>query len=70
MANIPKVAVGDVVQLRKKHPCGSDMWRIKRLGSDVVLHNDECDRTVTLPRGRFNKSVKKVFPASDADDST
>jgi hypothetical protein len=68
MAQIPKVAVGDVVQLRKKHPCGSDLWTIKRLGSDVVLHNTDCDRTVTLPRGKFNKSVKKVFPAEPMQD--
>ncbi len=62
MANIPQVNVGDVVQLRKQHPCGSDLWTVVRLGSDVVLHNVDCDRRVTLPRSKFNKAVKRVLP--------
>lgn len=60
---IPQVREGDSVQLRKKHPCGADTWRVVRLGSEVVLFNADCDRRITLPRSRFNKSVKRVIPA-------
>lgn len=59
---IPDVKPGDTVQLRKPHPCGSDLWQVVRVGSDVVLFNVDCNRRVTLPRSKFNKSVKRVFP--------
>lgn len=58
---IPNVREGDSVQLRKAHPCGSDVWTVVRLGSDVVLYNASCDRRLTLSRSRFNKSVKRVL---------
>lgn len=61
MPPIPRVHEGDIVQLRKPHPCGSDRWRIVRLGSDVLLHSPECDRRITLPRRKFNKAVKRVI---------
>lgn len=54
------VEVGDVIQLRKKHPCGADTWTIQRLGADVILYNADCDRKITLTRAKFNKRVKSV----------
>lgn len=62
MPPIPKVHEGDTVQLRKSHPCGSDLWRILRLGSDVLLYSEACDHRITLSRGKFNKAVKRVLP--------
>lgn len=68
MASIPQVEAGDTVQLRKAHPCGSDLWTVVRLGSDVVLYNAECDRRVTLARSKFNKAVKRVLPSPQEDE--
>ncbi len=65
MTALPAVKPGDVVQLRKAHPCGSDLWTVVRVGSDVVLHNTDCDRKVTLTRSKFNKAVKRVLPHAD-----
>ncbi len=57
-----QVKPGDVVQLRKAHPCGSDTWTVVRVGSDIVLNNTDCARQITLTRSKFNKAVKRVLP--------
>ncbi|MDI6895389.1 MAG: DUF951 domain-containing protein [Bacillota bacterium] len=53
--------VGDVVRLRKTHPCGSDRWEIVRTGMDFGLRCLGCGRYVLLPRRRFEHSVKEVL---------
>jgi hypothetical protein len=49
------VQVGDVVRLRKPHPCGSTQWRVVRIGADIGLKCLTCGRRVLLDRGTFNK---------------
>jgi len=53
------VQVGDVVQMRKAHPCGSDQWRVYRIGADIGIQCLGCQRRVLLPRRRFERAVKK-----------
>ncbi|MGI5916681.1 MAG: DUF951 domain-containing protein [Anaerolineae bacterium] len=53
------VQVGDVVLLRKPHPCGSSQWEVTRIGADIGLKCAGCGRRVMLPRSQFNKQVKK-----------
>jgi hypothetical protein len=53
------VQVGDVVQTRKDHPCGSNRWQVYRVGADIGLRCLGCDRRVLLPRRQFVKAVKK-----------
>jgi hypothetical protein len=60
--NPPEINIGDVVQMRKLHPCGSDRWEVFRLGTDVGIQCLGCQRRVLLTRSVFNKRVKKVFP--------
>lgn len=61
------VELGDIVQLRKKHPCGADQWRVVRLGLDIGLVCHRCERRILLPRNIFNKRCKKILRhASDA----
>lgn len=50
----------DVVQMKKKHPCGSDQWSIMRVGADFRIKCSGCGRVVMLPRMKFEKSVKKI----------
>jgi hypothetical protein len=64
MPSIPKLPdpqIGDVVQTRKAHPCGSDQWIIYRIGADIGLKCASCGRRVMLPRREFNKAVKKLI---------
>ena len=59
------VRVGDIVQMRKTHPCGSDRWRVYRVGADIGLRCMGCDRRVMLPRRKFDRGVKRVLTDSD-----
>jgi hypothetical protein len=61
-----EIHLGDVVRLRKPHPCGSYEWQVVRLGTDVGLVCQTCGRRVLLPRGVFNKRLKTILKtASD-----
>jgi hypothetical protein len=52
--------VGDIVKMRKKHPCGSDEWEIMRTGMDFRIKCSKCARQVWLDRPSFEKAVKKI----------
>jgi hypothetical protein len=57
---IDNVRLGDIVRLRKKHPCGSFKWEVVRLGLDIGLVCQGCGRRILLPRSTFDKRVKRV----------
>ncbi len=63
-----EVHVGDVVQLRKPHPCGSDVWLVTRVGADIGLVCQRCKRRVMLPRGTFNKRLKTISSRGSSND--
>ena len=60
MAEPMQLAVGDVVQMRKVHPCGGDTWRIVRVGADIGIRCLQCDRKVMLARSEFERRVKRI----------
>jgi len=51
--------VGDVVQTKKPHPCGSHEWEILRVGMDFRIRCTKCKHMVMLPRIKFEKMVKR-----------
>lgn len=64
----PDIAVGDVVQMRKAHPCGSDRWTILRVGADIRIKCLGCGRLVMLERPEFVRRLKKVLQHSQQPD--
>lgn len=52
--------VGDIVLLRKPHPCGSSEWEIMRVGADFRIKCLGCGRVLMISRSKFQKSVKRV----------
>ena len=52
--------IGDVVQMKKQHPCGTDKWEIIRVGADIKIKCTGCGRIVMLPRSKFEKDMKKI----------
>jgi len=54
------VRVGDVVRLRKAHPCGSTDWQITRVGADIGLRCLGCGRRVMLARDVFRRRAKML----------
>ena len=56
--------LGDIVETRKQHPCGSRQWEIIRVGADIKIKCLGCGRIVMLPRPKFEKSVKKIIKSN------
>ncbi|MCE5257524.1 MAG: DUF951 domain-containing protein [Chloroflexi bacterium] len=56
-----EVAVGDVVELRKLHPCGSKVWTVTRIGADIGIKCRGCGRHVMITRRDFFKNTKRVL---------
>ncbi|NLL38953.1 MAG: DUF951 domain-containing protein [Clostridiales bacterium] len=51
---------GDILKLKKLHPCGSDRWKVLRIGMDFKLKCLGCGHMVMLPRKKAEKSVKSI----------
>ena len=58
----PHISVGDVVTLKKPHPCGSSTWEVLRTGADFRLKCTGCGHQVMMPRVQVEKSVRHVSP--------
>jgi Uncharacterized protein conserved in bacteria len=58
---IVRYEVGDIVKMKKSHPCGSDQWEITRTGIDFGLKCLGCGRRVMIPRPKFEKAVKTII---------
>jgi len=54
-----EIRLGDVVRLRKVHPCGGYEWEVVRLGADIGIVCQTCGRRVLLARSVFEKRVKR-----------
>ena len=57
------IKVGDRLLMKKKHPCGADTFTVTRIGMDFRLKCDGCGREVMVPRGKAEKSLKKIIKA-------
>lgn len=56
-----EIRLGDVVQTRKQHPCGSSEWTVIRTGADIKIRCTGCDRIVMMDRETFLKRRKKTL---------
>ncbi len=55
MRPIVPIAMGDVVRLKKGHPCGTNEWEVVRVGMDIGLRCTGCSRKVMLVRSEFDR---------------
>lgn len=62
--------LGDIVETRKQHPCGSKEWEIIRVGADIKIKCLGCGRIVMLPRPKFEKSVKKIIKSNSQENKS
>lgn len=51
--------IGDLVEMKKPHPCGNKVWEILRVGMDFRIKCINCERSVLLSREKFEKGFKK-----------
>lgn len=54
--------LGDIVQMKKPHPCGENKWRIIRTGMDVKIKCIGCGHIVMMPHDTFIKRLKRILP--------
>lgn len=59
-----KFSQGDILKMKKNHPCGSFEFKVMRTGSDIRLVCMGCSRDLTLPRERVEKSIKSIILSS------
>ena len=57
---IIKINVGDMIELKKPHPCGSKKFKVARVGSDVRIICEGCGRDMTLDRVKLEKSIRNI----------
>ncbi len=60
-----KIKNGDILILKKAHPCGTNRWEVIRTGADIKLKCTGCDRVVMIDRPTLNKRIKKVINLID-----
>ncbi len=53
--------LGDIVKMKKQHPCGSYNWEVVRMGMDIKIKCTGCGRLVMLPRSEFEKKMVKII---------
>ena len=63
-----EIAIGDVVRMRKPHPCGGYEWKVVRLGADIGLVCQTCQHRIMLSRRDLEHRMKTVVPAGDKFD--
>lgn len=54
------IRVGDILKMKKSHPCGSDRWQVLRIGMDFKLKCLGCGHEVMGPRNKFEKNIRLV----------
>lgn len=57
------IKVGQILKLKKKHPCGSFEWEVLRTGIDFRLKCVGCDHMIMIPRVKLEKNIKEIREA-------
>ncbi|TDA70699.1 MAG: DUF951 domain-containing protein [Clostridia bacterium] len=61
-----RYCAGDIIELRKPHPCGSNRWEILRTGADFRLRCLGCGHLIWLPRAQLEKQVKVTMTRAES----
>ncbi len=57
-----RLKLGDIVELKKAHPCGANRWELVRLGADLKLKCLGCGREFMAPRAQIQRRIKRILP--------
>ncbi len=68
MGTIPVINVGDILEMKKQHPCGSKTFKVLRIGSDLKIACTTCQRTLTIERLKIEKMIKKIHSGEDNEN--
>ena len=59
------VNVGDILVMKKNHPCGDNRFLVLRVGMDFNVRCLKCSREVMVPRAKIEKNIKSIISQSD-----
>ncbi|MBP3577057.1 MAG: DUF951 domain-containing protein [Lachnospiraceae bacterium] len=62
------IQIGDVITLKKQHPCGSKEWEVLRVGMDFRLKCKGCEHQVMIPRKQLEKNVRQIVPKANDEN--
>ncbi|MFI3214217.1 MAG: DUF951 domain-containing protein [Eubacteriales bacterium] len=54
------IQVGNIVKLKKQHPCGSKEWEVLRIGADFRIKCLGCNHQVMIPRKQIEKNIVSI----------
>ncbi|EAD0098126.1 DUF951 domain-containing protein [Listeria monocytogenes serotype 1/2a] len=57
----------DVVEMKKPHPCGTNRFKIIRMGMDIRIKCEGCGHSVMIPRREFERKVKKILVKAEQE---
>lgn len=57
------VRIGDILELKKGHPCGAKTWQVLRVGMDFRLKCRGCGHELMIPRAKAEKAIKRIVRA-------
>lgn len=66
---IIQFSVGDQIVMKKMHPCGKDIFKVARCGSDVRIVCTGCGRDLTIDREKIEKSIRRVIPKTTNEET-
>ena len=59
------IQIGDVLTVKKPHPCGSKEFEVLRIGADFKIKCLGCEHIVTVPRNKIEKNIRAVVSAQE-----
>lgn len=59
------IRVGDILKMKKNHPCGSDAFEVLRIGADFRIKCCGCGREIMNTRVKVEKNIKNVIREND-----
>lgn len=63
------IQIGDILEMKKQHPCGNKEFQVLRIGMDFKLKCTKCNREVMLPRTKAEKSTKNIIRNTNNDET-
>jgi len=64
-----EIKVGDLLRLKKPHPCGGYQWEVLRVGADFRLRCTTCNRVVMLSRAETERRIRKIQSKTEREPS-
>ena len=66
---IIKFKMGDIIELKKTHPCGSKLFKVMRVGSEMRIVCQGCARDMNIDRIKLEKATKKILSSESPKEN-